>query len=55
MARPPRLEVPGALYHVTARGNERRAIFRDDADREGYLARVALNRRKSGFHYSLTA
>ena len=30
MARPPRVEVPGAVYHVTARGNERRALFRDD-------------------------
>jgi len=30
MARPLRIEVAGACYHVTARGNERRAIFRDD-------------------------
>ena len=27
MPRPPRLEVPGALYHVTARGNVRRALY----------------------------
>jgi len=33
MARPLRLELPGGIYHVTARGNERRSIFRDDADR----------------------
>jgi hypothetical protein len=32
MARPLRLEFPGALYHVTARGNARAAIFEDDAD-----------------------
>jgi len=32
MARPLRLEFAGALYHVTARGNERRAIFLDDLD-----------------------
>ena len=27
MARPLRIEFPGALYHITARGNERRDIF----------------------------
>ena len=29
MARPLRIERPGAWYHVTARGNERRTIYRD--------------------------
>ena len=33
MARPLRLEFPGALYHVTARGNARQAIVLDDRDR----------------------
>jgi REP element-mobilizing transposase RayT len=33
MARPLRIEFPGALYHVTARGNARQSIFRDDDDR----------------------
>jgi len=37
MARPLRLEFPGGIYHVTARGNERRWIFRDDADRLAFL------------------
>ena len=37
MARPLRIEYPGAYYHVTARGNERKAIFRDDSDREKFL------------------
>ena len=32
MARPQRIECEGAVYHVTARGNERRAIFLEDAD-----------------------
>jgi REP element-mobilizing transposase RayT len=49
MARPPRIEFPGALYHVVARGNERKAIFRDDADREFYLRRLAHYREKYGF------
>jgi putative transposase len=37
MPRPQRIEYEGAVYHVTARGNERRAIFADDADREYFL------------------
>ena len=37
MARPLRLELHGALYHVTARGNERKPIVRDDSDRELWL------------------
>ena len=32
MARAPRIQIPGAWYHVTARGNERRAIFRAEGD-----------------------
>ncbi len=31
MARPLRIEFPGALYHVTSRGNARAPIFLDDA------------------------
>ena len=37
MARPLRLEVPGGVYHVMSRGNERRDIFLDDADRRHFL------------------
>ena len=37
MARPLRLEFPGALYHVTARGNARQAIFLDDGDPRHFL------------------
>jgi REP element-mobilizing transposase RayT len=39
----------GVLYHVTARGNERRALFRDDVDRSEYLSRLANCRHKLGF------
>src|SRR5271154_2988041 len=38
MARPLRVEFAGALYHVTARGNERRPVYRDDEDRRMFLA-----------------
>src|SRR5258708_18442731 len=41
MARPLPVEYPGAVYHVTARGNERRRTFRDDADRRRFLATLA--------------
>jgi REP element-mobilizing transposase RayT len=37
MARPLRIEFPGAWYHVTARGNERRAVFRSASDRRRLL------------------
>ncbi len=37
MGRPLRIEYPGALYHVTSRGNERRDIFLDDSDRRKFL------------------
>jgi REP element-mobilizing transposase RayT len=32
MSRPLRVEFAGAVYHVTARGNEKRTIFRDNRD-----------------------
>src|SRR6266851_8766257 len=49
MARPVRLEVAGGLYHVIVRGNERKAVFRDDADRARYLKRLAYYREKFSF------
>ena len=41
MARPLRIEFPGAVYHVTARGDRREDIFVDDKDRQALLAVVA--------------
>ena len=32
MSRPLRLEFSGALYHITSRGNERKAIYQDEHD-----------------------
>lgn len=37
MSRPLRLEFPGALYHVTARGDRQEPIFEDDQDRQELL------------------
>lgn len=41
MARSLRIQYPGAVYHITHRGNERGVIFRDDADRRRFLAILA--------------
>ena len=41
MARPLRLEYHGALWHVTARGNNREFIFHDDDDRNAFLSILA--------------
>jgi REP element-mobilizing transposase RayT len=40
MPRKPRLDWPGALHHVWARGIEKRDIFLDDADRSAFVCRV---------------
>jgi len=37
MARPLRIEYPGAIYHITSRGNAREDIYQSDADREMFL------------------
>ncbi|MFH1404530.1 MAG: transposase [Patescibacteria group bacterium] len=37
MARPLRVEYPGALYHVVSRGNEQKNIFKDNVDRLKFL------------------
>lgn len=46
MSRPLRIEFPGAIYHVTSRGDRREPIFDDDADRRTFLEVVgaALDR-----------
>jgi len=41
MARPLRIERPGGRYHVTAFGNEQKAIFRINADRYHFLELLA--------------
>ena len=49
MARPLRLEFPGAFYHVFARGNEKRTIFSDDADFSVFLRLLGLAHQRFGF------
>jgi putative transposase len=38
MARPLRIQYPGAFYHITSRGNDRKAIFKSNADRQRFLS-----------------
>jgi REP element-mobilizing transposase RayT len=42
MARPVRIEYPGAVYHVICRGNNRQSVYRDDHDRKRYLEKLSL-------------
>lgn len=49
MARPLRIEYSGALYHVTSRGNDKKAIYKDDADRETFLD--VLDRVNKKYHW----
>ena len=37
MPRQPRIEFPGAIYHVLARGDRREPIFLDDRDRARFV------------------
>ena len=50
MARPLRLQFPGALYHVMSRGIERRAIVRDDRDRKRRLHWLERTVETYGWH-----
>ena len=43
MPRGPRIDFPGAVHHVYARGIEKRSIFLDDSDRIFFLEKVGAN------------
>lgn len=65
MARPLRIEYPGAVYHVSVRGNARMPIFEDDRDRTDFLKLIEVaierfNRHRHTYclmtnHYHLLA
>jgi putative transposase len=40
MPRKSRIDAPGALHHIIARGIDRKTIFDDDADRDNFLDRL---------------
>ncbi len=49
MARKLRVEYPGAIYHLMNRGDRREPIFRDDEDRERFLATLGQGCFKTGW------
>lgn len=53
MARKPRIEFPGAFYHVITRGNNKQRIFVGDKDYSSFLER--LNLYKERFRFILYA
>jgi putative transposase len=48
MARPLRIEYPGAFYHVTSRGNEQKDIFKSRRDREQFLSYLKSSTERYG-------
>lgn len=56
MPRQPRIDAPGLLYHVMARGIERRQIFKDDKDRQIFtsmLGKLVLDTGTPLYAFSL--
>jgi REP element-mobilizing transposase RayT len=56
MTTPPRIEVPDGIYHVTARGNNREPLYREEQDYRIFLAmleRVAWKHRWTVLAYCL--
>jgi putative transposase len=50
MARPLRIEYPGAVYHVTSRGNARNNIYENDQDRETFIDLLSEVVKKCNWH-----
>jgi putative transposase len=48
VARSLRIEFPSACYHVTSRGNERKAVFKSRRDRKKFLAYLASATERYG-------
>jgi putative transposase len=53
MPRQPRIEFPGAVYHITARGNEGREIFQTNYDYEMFLK--TLEEATERFYFAVHA
>jgi putative transposase len=49
MPRRPRLEFPGALYHVMARGNRKQDIFKGDKGKQRFLEKLSEYKTRYGF------
>jgi REP element-mobilizing transposase RayT len=51
MARKPRIEFPGALYHVIARGNNQENIFKENKDYLKYSNLLEKYQDRTSFHF----
>jgi len=49
MARKPRIEYPGAVYHVLSRGNRKESIYRNESDYELFLNTLEEACSKTGW------
>ncbi len=49
MPRKPRIEYPGAFYHVLVRGNQRQKIFKDAGDYQKYLQTLTVYKNRYRF------
>jgi REP element-mobilizing transposase RayT len=49
MARFPRIQFPGAFYHVIGRGNQRQEIFLDEKDKQAFLERIQRYKEETEF------
>ena len=49
MPRKPRVQYPGAIYHVVSRGDRREDIFLNDVDRQDFLKTLAEACGKTGW------
>lgn len=49
MARKPRIEYPGAFYHIIARGNKREDIFLDQGDRIRFINKLSEYKKRYDF------
>jgi REP element-mobilizing transposase RayT len=50
MARQPRIEVPGGLYHIISRGNNRQRIFRSHEDNLKFTSMIGQQKAKRPFY-----
>ncbi|TLS35583.1 transposase [Pseudalkalibacillus caeni] len=50
MPRKPRVWYPGAMYHITSRGNRKAPLFLDDYDRNFYLRLLQNTKEKIPFN-----
>ena len=50
LGRKPRIELPGGLYHIRSRGNNRRRVFREQADYQDFLSLLKSQKTKRPFY-----